>query len=69
MGSEMCIRDSFLFAKKEGVSGTELFEKLRDKKIFVRHFNGERIKDYLRITIGTDEQMDAMLKALDEILG
>ena len=62
-------RANFLFAKKEGVSGTELFEKLRDKKIFVRHFNGERIKDYLRITIGTDEQMDAMLKALDEILG
>ncbi|MDY2922513.1 MAG: histidinol-phosphate transaminase [Eubacterium sp.] len=61
-------RTNFLFAKKEGVSGTELFEKLRDKKIFVRHFNGERIKDYLRITIGTDEQMDAMLKALDEIL-
>ena len=62
-------RANFLFAKKEGVSGTELFEKLRDKKIFVRHFDGERIKDYLRITIGTDEQMDAMLKALDEILG
>ena len=62
-------RANFLFAKKEGVSGTELFEKLRDKKIFVRHFNGERIKDYLRISIGTDEQMDAMLKALDEILG
>lgn len=59
---------NFLFTKKEGVSGQELFEKLRDRKIFVRHFGGERIKDYLRITIGTDEQMEALFAALDEIL-
>ena len=62
-------RANFLFAKKEGVSGTELFEKLRDKKIFVRHFNGERIKDYLRITIGTPEQMQRFFEELDLILG
>jgi len=59
---------NFLFAKKEGVSGQDLFQKLREKKIFVRHFGGERIKDYLRITVGTDEQMDAFLQAVDQIL-
>lgn len=59
---------NFLFAKKEGVSGQEMFEKLRQENIFVRHFNGERIKEYLRITIGTDEQMNALLSALDKIL-
>lgn len=59
---------NFLFAKKEGISGQEIFEKLREKKIFVRHFGGERIRDYLRITIGTDEQMDALFNAVDCIL-
>lgn len=59
---------NFLFARKDGTSGREIFEKLRAKKIFVRHFDGERIREYLRITIGTDEQMDALLAALDEIL-
>lgn len=60
---------NFLFAKKDGMSGAEIFEKLREKKIFVRHFGADRINDYLRITIGTDEQMDAFLAAVDEILG
>ncbi len=59
---------NFLFAKHATVSGEEIFEKLREKKIFVRHFGGERIKEYLRITIGTREQMEQMIQALDEIL-
>lgn len=59
---------NFLFARTDKMSGGELFEKLCEKKILVRHFNGERIRDYLRITVGTDEQMDKLLKAVDEIL-
>lgn len=59
---------NFLFAKHATVSGEEIFEKLREKKIFVRHFSGERIKEYLRITIGTREQMGQMIQALDQIL-
>ena len=59
---------NFLFVKHEQISGQELFEKLREQKIFVRHFSGERIKEYLRITIGTDEQMKALLLQLDKIL-
>ena len=43
-------------------------EELKKEKIFVRHFNGERIKDYLRISIGTDEQMDCLLQAIDRIM-
>jgi len=46
----------------------ELFEELKKEKIFVRHFNGERIKDYLRISIGTDQQMDCLLQAIDRIM-
>jgi histidinol-phosphate aminotransferase len=41
---------------------------LRERKIFVRYFNKPRISEYLRVTIGTDEQMDAVTAALKEIL-
>ena len=42
--------------------------KLREKKIIVRRWSRPRIGEYLRITIGTDEQMRAVVKALEEIL-
>lgn len=60
---------NFLFAAHQKVEGQYLFEELRQRKIFVRHFNGERIGNYLRITVGTDEQMSRLFEALDEILG
>ena len=59
---------NFLFAKPNLVDAGWLFEELKKEKIFVRHFNGERIKDYLRISIGTDEQMDCLLQAIDRIM-
>ena len=42
----------------------DVFKRLREKNILVRHFPGEKTGDYLRITIGTDKQMDALLAAL-----
>lgn len=60
---------NFLFAAHQKAEGQYLFEELRQRKIFVRHFNGERIGNYLRITVGTDEQMKRLFEALDEILG
>ena len=42
--------------------------QLKEKNIFVRYFNKPRIDNYLRITIGTNEQMEALIKALKEIL-
>ena len=59
---------NFLFVKHRSVSGDEIFTKLREKGILVRHFTSERIKDFNRITIGTIEQMDAVLTALEEIV-
>ena len=51
------------------VSGVELFETLKKNDIYVRHFGKPaRINEYLRITIGTDEQMAALEAALKEIL-
>jgi histidinol-phosphate aminotransferase len=65
-------RDSmsnFIFATHPAYDMTQLFEQLREKNIYVRHFNSERIKNYLRITIGTDEEMDILIQTIKEILG
>ena len=59
---------NFIFAKHHTLSGTDYYTKLREKNILVRHFSKDRIKDYVRITIGSKEQMTALIKATDEIL-
>ena len=46
----------------------EIFEKLKAKKIYVRYFNQPGIDNYLRITVGTDEQMDKLIQALSDIV-
>ena len=61
-------RTNFLFAKSGKIGGRELYEKLKDRGILVRHFGNPRICDYIRITIGTDAQMDACLAAIRGIL-
>ena len=63
-------KSNFIFAKPANVSATKLFEDLKADNIFVRHFSSpERINDYLRISIGTDEQMEKLYAALEEITG
>jgi histidinol-phosphate aminotransferase len=59
---------NFLFAKPTTMAAEAIFAKLREHKILVRYFNKPRINDYLRITIGTDEEMQALIDALQEIL-
>ncbi len=59
---------NFIFAKHPSVSGIDIYTKLREKGILVRHFTGERICEYNRITVGTREQMDKFLTAVEEIL-
>ena len=59
---------NFLFAAHPGFSGKTLLTKLREKGILVRHFDKPGISDYLRITIGTKEQMDAVVTAARAIL-
>ena len=60
---------NFVFATHPGFTGEYLYTKLREKKILVRHWNKPGISEYLRITIGTDEQMDKVVAALREIVG
>ena len=59
---------NFIFAKHPGIGGHELYIKLKEKGILVRQWNKPRIADYLRITIGTKDQMDALIEALDDII-
>jgi histidinol-phosphate aminotransferase len=55
---------NFIFVRYPGITGAELFAALRKRGILVRHFNKPRIADFLRVTIGTDEDTDAFLEAI-----
>ena len=59
---------NFLMAKAEGVSGQKLYEKLKERGILVRHFSDERIKDFIRVSIGTRAQTEQFLRAVIEIV-
>ena len=59
---------NFIFATHETVPAKDIFEAARAQNIFVRYFNKERIDDYLRITIGTKEEMEALLSFLKSYL-
>ena len=59
---------NFVFASHKDVSAKILFEELKKRKIFVRYWDKPRINNYLRITVGTDEQTDKLIEALKKIL-
>ncbi len=58
---------NFIFASHKTVPAQEIFDRLKENDIYVRHWNKDRISNYLRITIGTDGQMEALYKALEKI--
>jgi histidinol-phosphate aminotransferase len=57
-----------VFAHHEGYDAAALAAMLREKEIFVRHFNAPRIDQHLRISIGTDTECDLLLEALQDVL-
>ena len=61
-------KTNFIFAQHKKVHADALFEELKRKNIYVRYFNKPKIDNYLRITIGTDEQMNKLFAALKEII-
>ena len=60
---------NFLFAKTGKMDGGVLYEKLKDRGVLVRHFSNPKIRQFNRITIGTDEQMRRFMEITSEILG
>lgn len=59
---------NFLFAKHNEIKASELYYQLKKQGVLVRHFNQARVDDYLRITIGSDNEMEALMKALNKII-
>ena len=62
-------KTNFVFASHPDISGQRLYLELKDMGILVRYFGKPRIKDYVRITIGTDQDMRALIGAAEQILG
>ena len=60
---------NFLLAAAPGGDAERLYRGLKDRGILVRYFNEPRLADKLRITVGTDEQNDALVKAIGQVLG
>jgi histidinol-phosphate aminotransferase len=59
---------NFVFARHHRLPGQALAKALRERVVLVRHFSAPRIADYLRITIGSETELDRLTGALSEIL-
>mgnify|MGYP004568024015 FL=1 len=60
-------KTNFVLVKNPKVSGEKVYEEIKKQGILVRHFNTKGIEDYVRITIGTEEQMNALKTAMKNI--
>lgn len=61
-------KSNFIFASHKTKPANEIFTELKKRSIYVRYWNKPRISNYLRITIGTPEEMNSLFEALKEIL-
>lgn len=58
---------NFILAKKEGFEGKELYEKIKERAFLVRHFDTPLIREYVRVTIGSEKEMDLFLDLIQKI--
>lgn len=61
-------KTNFIFAKHASVPAEHIFKELKSRNIYVRYWNKPRISEYLRISVGTDEECDTLVANLKEIL-
>ena len=61
-------RTNFLFVCREGLDGAAIYRGLKDRGVLVRHFDQARIQNFVRVTVGTPEQMNVFLEKLRELL-
>ncbi len=59
---------NFIFARSNKISGVKLYEELKARGVLIRHFEKPRIKDFNRITVGTDKEMRILINKIKEIL-
>ena len=59
---------NFVFAKSGRLSGERVYRGLKERGVLVRWFDAPRLRDYLRISIGSREQMETLIKRLSELL-
>jgi histidinol-phosphate aminotransferase len=59
---------NFIFATHSRIPAADIFNALRDSGIYVRYWNQPRIDNYLRITIGTDEEMRKVVEFLEKLV-
>lgn len=60
-------RANFVFISRQGIPGKEVYSKLKERGILVRHFDGDLTRDFVRVSIGRDEDMARVLSILKEL--
>lgn len=69
LGFEMTdSKANFIFAKHKDADGEQIYLKLKEKGVLVRHFNAERLNEYNRITVGSEKQMIVFIDTLEKVL-
>lgn len=59
---------NFIFARHKSISGSEIYFQLKENGVLVRHFKSDRISDFVRITIGTRDEMKTLLTEITKIV-
>ena len=69
LGFSVCPSSTnFIFASHPKIAATDILNYLKKNNIYVRHFDLPRISDYLRITVGTDYEMDCLIEKINELI-